>query len=174
LGADKGNRQEKINETIDDQSISSASIGKNNSRQQGEKIISSFPLFSPQTFCAFLSSTLLLHGRKQGRAQDNTTAKNAQLAPESQLHTSIHLNSPATKMFSAKENATNLVCPMLSFIFPLHCCLQQQRLYSVRSPPLPPGAFSWVTASFKVRDTELLGKVGLDAYMFLRFLRMSA
>ncbi|KAG0326882.1 hypothetical protein BG000_001213 [Podila horticola] len=44
----------------------------------------------------------------------------------------------------------------------------------VRSPPLPPGIFSWVTASFSVRDNELLDKVGLDAYMFLRFLRMSA
>ncbi|KAG0363759.1 hypothetical protein BG005_006970 [Podila minutissima] len=44
----------------------------------------------------------------------------------------------------------------------------------VRSPPLPPGIFSWITASFSVRDNELLEKVGLDAYMFLRFLRMSA
>jgi len=48
------------------------------------------------------------------------------------------------------------------------------RLHSIRSPELPPGAFSWITASFKVKDTELLDKVGLDAYMFLRFLRMSA
>ena len=47
-------------------------------------------------------------------------------------------------------------------------------LVSIRSPPLPPGAFNWITASFKVKDTELLEKVGLDAYMFLRFLRMSA
>ncbi|KAG0033228.1 hypothetical protein BGZ81_009091 [Podila clonocystis] len=44
----------------------------------------------------------------------------------------------------------------------------------VRSPPLPPGIFSWITASFSVKDNELLEKVGLDAYMFLRFLRMSA
>ncbi|KAG0231886.1 hypothetical protein BGX31_005333 [Mortierella sp. GBA43] len=44
----------------------------------------------------------------------------------------------------------------------------------IRTNELPPGAFSWITASFKVKDTELLEKVGLDAYMFLRFLRMSA
>ncbi|KAF9925011.1 hypothetical protein FBU30_005145 [Linnemannia zychae] len=56
--------------------------------------------------------------------------------------------------------------------------IYQPRTYlvakDIRSPPLPPGAFSWITASFKVKDTELLEKVGLDAYMFLRFLRMSA
>ncbi|KFH67607.1 hypothetical protein MVEG_06339 [Podila verticillata NRRL 6337] len=56
--------------------------------------------------------------------------------------------------------------------------IYQPRTYlvpeAVRSPPLPPGIFSWVTASFSVKDTELLEKVGLDAYMFLRFLRMSA
>ncbi|KAF9278686.1 hypothetical protein BGZ68_008415 [Mortierella alpina] len=44
----------------------------------------------------------------------------------------------------------------------------------IRSPELPPGVFSWITASFKVKDTELLQKVGLDAYMYLRFLRMNA
>ncbi|KAI1312658.1 hypothetical protein EDD11_002895 [Mortierella claussenii] len=56
--------------------------------------------------------------------------------------------------------------------------IYQPRTYlvskDIRSPDLPPGAFSWITASFKVKDTELLDKVGLDAYMFLRFLRMSA
>ncbi|KAG0344141.1 hypothetical protein BG004_004704 [Podila humilis] len=56
--------------------------------------------------------------------------------------------------------------------------IYQPRTYlvpeSVRSPPLPPGIFSWITASFSVKDTELLERVGLDAYMFLRFLRMSA
>ncbi|KAG0298670.1 hypothetical protein BGZ98_000119 [Dissophora globulifera] len=56
--------------------------------------------------------------------------------------------------------------------------IYQPRTYlvtkNIRSPELPPGAFSWITASFKVKDTELLDKVGLDAYMFLRFLRMSA
>ncbi|KAF9122713.1 hypothetical protein BGX30_001816 [Mortierella sp. GBA39] len=49
-----------------------------------------------------------------------------------------------------------------------------QMVSSIQSPPLPPGAFSWITASFKVKDTELSEKVGLDAYTFLRFLRMSA
>ncbi|KAG0357759.1 hypothetical protein BC939DRAFT_439410 [Gamsiella multidivaricata] len=56
--------------------------------------------------------------------------------------------------------------------------IYQPRTYlvtkDIRSPELPPGIFSWITASFKVKDTELLEKVGLDAYMFLRFLRMSA
>ncbi|KAG0049633.1 hypothetical protein BGZ83_005530 [Gryganskiella cystojenkinii] len=56
--------------------------------------------------------------------------------------------------------------------------IYQPRTYlvnkDIRSPDLPPGAFSWITASFKVKDRELLDRVGLDAYMFLRFLRMSA
>ncbi|KAG0294752.1 hypothetical protein BGZ96_000506 [Linnemannia gamsii] len=68
----------------------------------------------------------------------------------------------------------------IAFLFVRHWSnkIYQPRTYlvtkDIRSPPLPPGAFSWVTASFKVKDTELLEKVGLDAYMFLRFLRMSA
>ncbi|KAF9571768.1 hypothetical protein EC968_000214 [Mortierella alpina] len=56
--------------------------------------------------------------------------------------------------------------------------IYQPRTYlvteDIRSPELPPGIFSWITASFKVKDTELLQKVGLDAYMYLRFLRMNA
>ncbi|KAF9409979.1 hypothetical protein BGZ94_001794, partial [Podila epigama] len=44
----------------------------------------------------------------------------------------------------------------------------------VRSPALPAGAFTWITSSFKVTDNELVERIGLDAYMFLRFLRMSA
>jgi len=39
---------------------------------------------------------------------------------------------------------------------------------------MPAGAFSWITASFSVSDNVLVDRVGLDAYMFLRFLRMSA
>ncbi|KAF9131866.1 hypothetical protein BG015_003792 [Linnemannia schmuckeri] len=68
----------------------------------------------------------------------------------------------------------------VAFLFVRHWSkkIYQPRTYlvtkDIRSPPLPPGAFSWITASFKVKDTELLEKVGLDAYMFLRFLRMSA
>ncbi|KAG0047939.1 hypothetical protein BGZ83_007108 [Gryganskiella cystojenkinii] len=56
--------------------------------------------------------------------------------------------------------------------------IYQPRTYlvtsEVRSPELPAGAFSWITSSFKVTDNVLLDRVGLDAYMFLRFLRMSA
>ncbi|KAF9976959.1 hypothetical protein BGZ73_007363 [Actinomortierella ambigua] len=56
--------------------------------------------------------------------------------------------------------------------------IYQPRTYlvrkDVRSPELPKGIFSWITASFKVHDKELLDRVGLDAYMFLRFQRMSA
>ncbi|KAF9426993.1 hypothetical protein BGZ94_005692 [Podila epigama] len=56
--------------------------------------------------------------------------------------------------------------------------IYQPRTYlvpeAVRSPTLPPGIFSWITASFSVSDSELFERVGLDAYMYLRFLRMSA
>ncbi|KAG0034795.1 hypothetical protein BGZ81_003199 [Podila clonocystis] len=56
--------------------------------------------------------------------------------------------------------------------------IYQPRTYlvpaEVRSPVLPTGIFSWVTSSFKVTDNELLDRIGLDAYMYLRFLRMSA
>ncbi|KAG0270416.1 hypothetical protein DFQ27_007568 [Actinomortierella ambigua] len=56
--------------------------------------------------------------------------------------------------------------------------IYQPRTYlvrkDVRSPDLPKGVFSWITASFRVQDKELLDRVGLDAYMFLRFQRMSA
>ncbi|KAF9586186.1 hypothetical protein BGW38_008811 [Lunasporangiospora selenospora] len=56
--------------------------------------------------------------------------------------------------------------------------IYQPRTYlvpeNVQSPELPRGPFSWITASFTVSDTILLDRVGLDAYMYLRFLRMSA
>ncbi|KAI1315606.1 hypothetical protein EDD11_000616 [Mortierella claussenii] len=56
--------------------------------------------------------------------------------------------------------------------------IYQPRTYlvneDVRSPELSPGVFSWITASFTVKDTVLVERIGLDAYMFLRFLRMSA
>ncbi|KAG0085312.1 hypothetical protein BGZ93_000744 [Podila epicladia] len=56
--------------------------------------------------------------------------------------------------------------------------IYQPRTYlvpaEVRSPVLPMGIFSWVTSSFRVTDNELLDRIGLDAYMYLRFLRMSA
>ncbi|KAF9358730.1 hypothetical protein BGX34_008792 [Mortierella sp. NVP85] len=44
----------------------------------------------------------------------------------------------------------------------------------VRSDDLPEGYFSWITASFSVPDHVLVERIGLDAYMFLRFMRMSA
>jgi len=47
-------------------------------------------------------------------------------------------------------------------------------MFSVRSDDLPEGYFSWITASFSVPDHVLVERIGLDAYMFLRFMRMSA
>ncbi|KAF8926693.1 hypothetical protein EDD21DRAFT_391816 [Dissophora ornata] len=44
----------------------------------------------------------------------------------------------------------------------------------VRSPELPTGMFSWITASFSIEDNVLVERIGLDAYMFVRFLRMAA
>ncbi|GJJ69916.1 calcium permeable stress-gated cation channel [Entomortierella parvispora] len=56
--------------------------------------------------------------------------------------------------------------------------IYQPRTYlvnaDIRSPEMPSGAFTWITASFSVSDNVLVDRVGLDAYMFLRFLRMSA
>ncbi|KAF9917637.1 hypothetical protein BX616_000370 [Lobosporangium transversale] len=56
--------------------------------------------------------------------------------------------------------------------------IYQPRTYlvneDIRSTELPDGIFSWVTASFKVQDSDLVERIGLDAYMFTRFLRMSA
>ncbi|KAF8967981.1 hypothetical protein BGZ46_000082 [Entomortierella lignicola] len=43
----------------------------------------------------------------------------------------------------------------------------------VRSPDLPPGIFSWITASFAIKDNTLVDRIGLDAYMFLRFQRLA-
>ncbi|KAG0367179.1 hypothetical protein BC939DRAFT_496312 [Gamsiella multidivaricata] len=45
---------------------------------------------------------------------------------------------------------------------------------NVRSPELPKGPLSWISASFSVPDHVLVERIGLDAYMFLRFLRMAA
>ncbi|KAF9177670.1 hypothetical protein BGZ51_003740 [Haplosporangium sp. Z 767] len=56
--------------------------------------------------------------------------------------------------------------------------IYQPRTYlvkeDIRSPELPTGIFTWITASFKVKDDDLVNRIGLDAYMFLRFQRMSA
>ncbi|KAF9944973.1 hypothetical protein BGZ70_004166 [Mortierella alpina] len=56
--------------------------------------------------------------------------------------------------------------------------IYQPRTYlvkeDVRSPELPEGIFSWITASFRINDSELVNRIGLDAYMFVRFQRMCA
>ncbi|KAF2837168.1 DUF221-domain-containing protein [Patellaria atrata CBS 101060] len=41
-----------------------------------------------------------------------------------------------------------------------------------RTPPPPPGLFNWVIPVFKTSNSEFIDKCGLDAYLFLRFLRM--
>ncbi|CAG8723102.1 5542_t:CDS:2 [Cetraspora pellucida] len=71
----------------------------------------------------------------------------------------------------------------------LYCLLQfewnrhqesMQYLYSPRtklsknpSPPIPPGLFSWVKATIFLSDEFYLTRVGLDALMYIRFLRMA-
>lgn len=42
-----------------------------------------------------------------------------------------------------------------------------------RSPPLPSGWFNWVGPFWKIPDTYALQHQSLDAYLFLRFLRMT-
>lgn len=44
----------------------------------------------------------------------------------------------------------------------------------IRSPELEGGLLKWINASIRVHDNTLVDRIGLDAYMFLRFLRMSA
>ena len=39
-------------------------------------------------------------------------------------------------------------------------------------PPLDPGLFSWIHPIRNVKEQELVEKIGLDAVVFLRFLRM--
>ena len=41
-----------------------------------------------------------------------------------------------------------------------------------RTKPPPQGLFRWVLPVFKTSNTELISKCGLDAYFFLRYLRM--
>ncbi|CAG8445383.1 6443_t:CDS:2 [Dentiscutata heterogama] len=71
----------------------------------------------------------------------------------------------------------------------LYCLLQfewnrrqktLQYLYTARtrlsknaSPPMPPGLFSWIKATIFLSDEFYLKRVGLDALMYIRFLRMS-
>ncbi|KAF9904523.1 hypothetical protein EC991_002631 [Linnemannia zychae] len=56
--------------------------------------------------------------------------------------------------------------------------IYQPRTYLVnpenRSPELAGGLLKWVEASIRIHDNMLVDRIGLDAYMFLRFLRMSA
>ncbi|KAF9540836.1 hypothetical protein EC957_003699 [Mortierella hygrophila] len=44
----------------------------------------------------------------------------------------------------------------------------------IRSPELEGGLLKWIDASMRVHDNQLVDRIGLDAYVFLRFLRMSA
>ncbi|WEW57982.1 hypothetical protein PRK78_003449 [Emydomyces testavorans] len=52
----------------------------------------------------------------------------------------------------------------------------QPRTYLVpereRTTPSPPGLFRWVGPVFKTSNSEFIQKCGLDAYFFLRYLRM--
>nr|CAG8540288.1 12156_t:CDS:2 [Entrophospora candida] len=77
----------------------------------------------------------------------------------------------------------------ISSAISLYCLLQfewnrrrksMQYLYTPRtrliknpSPPVPPGLFSWVKAAYRLDDKFYLTNVGLDALMYIRFLRMA-
>ncbi|KNG89489.1 hypothetical protein ANOM_002241 [Aspergillus nomiae NRRL 13137] len=54
--------------------------------------------------------------------------------------------------------------------------IYQPRTYLVpdreRTEPSPPGLFRWVVPVFRTSSTEFIQKCGLDAYFFLRYLRM--
>ncbi|KAF7718943.1 Rsn1 domain-containing protein [Penicillium ucsense] len=54
--------------------------------------------------------------------------------------------------------------------------IYQPRTYLVpdreRTEPSPPGLFRWVGPVFRTSSSEFIQKCGLDAYFFLRFLRM--
>ncbi|KAJ5676211.1 hypothetical protein N7462_009108 [Penicillium macrosclerotiorum] len=54
--------------------------------------------------------------------------------------------------------------------------IYQPRTYLVpdreRTKPSPPGLFRWIGPVFQTSNTEFIQKCGLDAYFFLRYLRM--
>ncbi|KKZ68051.1 hypothetical protein EMCG_06262 [[Emmonsia] crescens] len=54
--------------------------------------------------------------------------------------------------------------------------IYQPRTYLVpereRTNPSPPGLFQWITPVFRTSNSEFIQKCGLDAYFFLRYLRM--
>ncbi|KAJ5281038.1 hypothetical protein N7478_006410 [Penicillium angulare] len=54
--------------------------------------------------------------------------------------------------------------------------IYQPRTYLVsdreRTAPSPPGIFRWIAPVFQTSDAELIQRSGLDAYFFLRYLRM--
>ncbi|PKX88197.1 DUF221-domain-containing protein [Aspergillus novofumigatus IBT 16806] len=54
--------------------------------------------------------------------------------------------------------------------------IYQPRTYLVpdreRTKPSPPGLFSWIGPVFRTSSSEFIQKCGLDAYFFLRYLRM--
>ncbi|PKY46571.1 DUF221-domain-containing protein [Rhizophagus irregularis] len=43
---------------------------------------------------------------------------------------------------------------------------------SNRSEPLPPGLFAWILPVLKISDEEVIKRIGLDSYMFLRFMKL--
>ena len=43
---------------------------------------------------------------------------------------------------------------------------------SERSDPLPSGWFNWIPAFYRVPDTDVLNKVSIDGYLFLRYLKL--
>lgn len=134
-----------------------------------------FPLLSHVLFSHLISTFALgnVHGLKTPSSTGNLIPSSFPHAFHLSLQSSpIAQNNNSLKIFDAALG-TNLFRPSPLCFFVLSIWLFFL-LVSIRSPPLPPGAFSWITASFKVKDTELLERVGLDAYMFLRFLRMSA
>lgn len=59
-----------------------------------------------------------------------------------------------------------------NLVFPF----SQPRTYLVpdreRTAPSPPGPFGWVVSVFSTSNSEFIQKCGLDAYFFLRYLRM--
>ena len=49
------------------------------------------------------------------------------------------------------------------------------RIAKARTPPLPPSNwFAWITTTSAITDEETIRMIGLDAYVFLRFLRLCA
>ena len=80
--------------------------------------------------------------------------------------------------FSFGTNAIISVVALLAFciIRPLNGVVYAPKLRSGDTakapPPISKGFFAWVTPLMKTREVDLIDKLGLDAIIFLRFLRM--